>query len=133
LLRGEDGWVGLRMRFVTVPGFVFRSGGADGGEEPGAGRQGADGQVGHQLRRPLHLVHGHLLPRRIRRLSVSLLFASSACPVRLDWIAALSFPWASYVTAIFLSLCWTCRQMANSDLSGTLSPSIGNLSHLQTM
>lgn len=46
------------------------SGGADGGEEPDAGREGGDGRVGHQLRRPLHLVNGRLHPRRIRRLAV---------------------------------------------------------------
>jgi len=45
------------------------SGGADGGEEPAAGREGGHGAVGHQLRRPLHLVHGRLLPRQVRRLA----------------------------------------------------------------
>jgi hypothetical protein len=56
-----------------VPPPPLCSGGADGGEEPAAGRRrrGADGQVGYQLRRPLHLVHDHLLPRRVRRLAVS--------------------------------------------------------------
>jgi hypothetical protein len=37
------------------------------------------------------------------------------------------------VTVLFFALALERSQMANNGLSGTLSPSIGNLSHLQTM
>ena len=62
--------MGILFLVLTVLGVWCSSGGADGGEGPDAGREGGDGRVGHQLRRPLHLVNGHLLPRRVRRLPV---------------------------------------------------------------
>jgi hypothetical protein len=68
------------------------SGGADGREEPAARREGGHGAVGHQLRRPLHLVHGRLLPRQVRRLAVSELPPRTLPPFLSD--PALSSSWA---------------------------------------
>uniref|UniRef100_A0A0E0JXU3 non-specific serine/threonine protein kinase n=1 Tax=Oryza punctata TaxID=4537 RepID=A0A0E0JXU3_ORYPU len=105
-------------------------GGADGGEEQDAGREGGDGRVGHQLRRPVHLVHGRLLTRRIRRLAVRI-------PPRLirswDLVIAGAARGGGGGDGGFGFGLLGCRQMANNGLAGTLSPSIGNLSHLQTM
>lgn len=109
----------------------FCSGCADGGEEQDAGREGGDGRVGHQLRRPVHLVHGRLLPRRIRRLAVRIPLSWFVRGILLLLLLLLVV--VVLIMAVLVGLLCCCRQMANNGLAGTLSPSIGNLSHLQTM
>lgn len=65
--------------------------------------------MGHQLRRPLHLVHGRLLPRRIRRLAVRS-FAVLFAVLGLDtWIAKKAFVIvALLVVGVVVVMMWWC-------------------------